>query len=215
MLLLMSNFEPWAAYPSVSVDRLSVVAAIFRRVWHEAVQLHDPEAGDTTWSLGCRVYSRICHELRQAAAKHDWLTIVPESDNLAFTFAIGAVPFKFYRGSPEDPPSRFLAMTYGELRHQQLAFDIEGVRPLDAILRIAVETFPDGEVSAVSVVEMDTAGSVTGTYCIPMDFELSNVTPMKAKPVELPAPNLEPIEHEQQKENDDHGRTSALPSVLG
>src|SRR6266702_4537286 len=129
----MSSFEPWVAYPPLSVDRLSVVAAILRQVRHDAVALHEPEAGDSPWSLGCRTYSRTCYELKAAASKYDWLTIVPESEALTFTFAIGSIPFKFYRGSPEDPPSRLLAMTYGELRHQQLALDIEGIRPLDAI----------------------------------------------------------------------------------
>lgn len=214
MFPYMSSFEPWVAYPSLAVDRLSVIAAILRQVRHEAVALHDPDAGDSAWSLGCRIYSRTCFELQAAASRYDWLTIVPESEPLSFTFAIGSVPFKFYRGSAEDPPSRLLAMTYGELRHQQLALDIEDIRPLDAILRIAVETFPDGEVSSISVVEMDTAGEVTGTYCIPADVELSNVTPMQAKPVELPAPTLEPIEHKKEEKKDD-GRISAVPSVLG
>jgi hypothetical protein len=211
----MINFEPWVAYPALTVDRLSIIAGVIRRVRHEAVTLHEPEDGDTAWSLGCRIYSRTCFALKNAASGYDWLTVVAEAEPLCFTFAIGSIPFKFYRGSPDDPPSRLLEMTFGELRHQQLAFDIEGIRLVDKILRVAVEAFPNGEVSSISVVEMDKAGVVTGTYCIPAEFELNNVTPLQAKPVDLPAPTLEPIEDSREQKKDDGHRTSTGSNILG
>lgn len=209
-----NEFEPWSKYPSLTPDRLSIVGGILRRVRHEAVQLHDSLAGDSPWSLGCRIYSRSCFELRNAAAKYDWLTIVDEAEQLCFTFAIGAIPFKFYRGSPVDPPGRVLEMTFGELHQLQLILDIEGIRSIDNILRIAVETYPNGEASDISVVEMDKAGFVTGTYQIPEEVEISNVTPLQAKPVDLPAPTLEPIVDSQEKEKE-NGEPGAIPSVLG
>jgi hypothetical protein len=210
----MTEFAPWSPYPSLTPDRLAIVGETLRRVRHDAVELHDPLSGDSPWSLGCRIYSRTCFALRSAAAKYDWLTIVNEAEQLCFTFAIGAIPFKFYRGSPVDPPGRVLEMTFGELHQQQLSLDIEGIRLIDNILRISVETHPNGEASDVSVVEMDKAGLVTGTYRIPEVIEGSNVTPLQAKPVDLPAPSLEPIEdsHEEEKE---HGEPGAIPSVLG
>lgn len=214
MVLIMNEFEPWSTYPSLAPDRLSVIGGILRRVRHDAVELHDPLAGDSPWSLGCRIYSRTCFALRMAATKHDWLTIVEEAEQLCFTFAIGAIPFKFYRGSPVDPPGRVLEMTFGELHQQQLILDIEGIRSIDNILRIAVETYPNGEASDISVVEMDKAGVVTGTYRIPELIEVSNVTPLQAKPVDLPAPTLEPIEAVQEKEKE-NGEPGAIPSVLG
>jgi hypothetical protein len=210
----MNEFEPWSTYPSLTPDRLSIVGGILRRVRNETVALHESEAGDSPWSLGCRIYSRTCFALREASAKYGWLTIVDEAEPLCFTFAIGSVPFKFYRGSPDDPPGRLLEMTYGELRQQQLVFDIEGIRLLDKILRIAVETFSNGEAATISVVEMDKAGVVTGTYSIRAVIELSNVTPLQAKPIDLPAPTLEPIENSKEKEKD-NGELGAIPSVLG
>jgi hypothetical protein len=152
--------------------------------------------------------------LRDAAAKYDWLTIVDEAEPLCFTFAIGSVPFKFYRGSPADPPGRLLEMTFGELRQQQLVFDIEGIRIIDKILRVAIETYSNGETATISVVEMDKGGVVTGTYTIPAEIEVSNVMPLQAKPVDLPAPTLEPIEDSQEKE-EENGELGAIPGILG
>jgi hypothetical protein len=214
MVLAMNEFEPWSTYPSLTPDRLSIVGGILRQVRHDAVDLHEPFAGDSPWSLGCRIYSRTCFALRDAAAKYDWLTIVDEAEPLCFTFAIGSVPFKFYRGSPADPPGRLLEMTFGELRQQQLVFDIEGIRIIDKILRVAIETYSNGETATISVVEMDKGGVVTGTYTIPAEIEVSNVMPLQAKPVDLPAPTLEPIEDSQEKE-EENGELGAIPGILG
>ena len=210
----MNGFEPWSIHPSLTPDRLSIVAGILRRVRRDAVELHEPLAGDTPWSLGCRIYSRTCFALREAATKYGWLAIVDEAEPLSFTFAIGSIPFKFYRGSPTDPPGRLLDITFGELRHQQLLLDIEGIRPVDKILRIAVETYSNGEAATVSVVEMEKSGVITGTYVIPAEMEIGNVTPLQAKPVNLPAPTLEPIVDSQEKEKE-NGESGAIPGILG
>lgn len=78
----MNEFEPWSTCLSLTPDRLSIVGAILRRVRHDAIDLHEPLAGDCPWSLGCRIYSRTCFALREAAAKYDWLTIVDEAEQL-------------------------------------------------------------------------------------------------------------------------------------
>lgn len=194
----MSEFLPWIKYSPLTQDRLSTIANIIRHVRREAVVLHDPMGGDNEWSLGCRVYARTCHCIRVAAGDHQWLRILPEAENLSFSFAIGSIPFRFYRGKPDDPPGRYLIKTYGELHQLQTALEIEGLRPLDKTLRLAVETDASREVSGVSFVEMDEAGNVTETYGIPFDIELSNITPIQVKPVDLPPPTLEPLKDEEQ-----------------
>jgi hypothetical protein len=188
----MNDFQPWSKYPDITKERLSGIAGVLRRVRTETLGLHDAGGGDSQWSLGCRIYSRTCHALQIASNQYKWLRILPETETLRFSFAIGSVSFRFYRGRPDDPPERYLMSTYGELHNLQQTLHIDGLRPLDKVLRLAVE--PDAsEGCRVTFVEVDEAGNVTETYRIPFDLGEANVTPLQAKPVDLPPPTLEPL----------------------
>lgn len=192
----LPTFEPWIKYSSLTQERLSIVANIIRDVRHEAVLQHEPARGDTNWGMGCRVYERTCFALQGYASKYpDWLIILPETKGLQFSFAIGSLPFRFYRGAPNDPPDRYRISTYGELHHQQMCLEIEGFRPLDGVLRIAVETSTGTlEVTAVSVVEVDDAGNPLAACAIPLgQRQTRNITVIQAKAVELAPPQLEPL----------------------
>ncbi|MGH9734168.1 MAG: hypothetical protein ACRD8A_06235 [Candidatus Acidiferrales bacterium] len=202
---MMDTFEPWLKYSPLEKERLTTIAKILQTVRHEAVLLHEPAAGDNEWSLGCRVYARECHAVRSAVEKHPWLTVLTEAEPLRFTFAIGTVPIRFYRGGASDAPGHYVERTFAELHQQQLAFRVDGLRLVDRVLRMAVEIDPTGEVEDVILVEMDTAGNVTETYRIPLDGEAGKVTPLRPKPVELGPPQVEPLaaeESEPGKKND-------------
>jgi hypothetical protein len=180
----------------LTAQRLAIVADIIRDVRHEAVLLHEPGKGDTNWGLGSRVYERTCFSLRSNAPKYpDWLIILPETKGLQFSFGIGTVPFRFYRGTPDDPPDRYRICTYGELHHQQTCLELDGFRPPDGVLRIAVETSPATlEVTFVSVVEVDDAGNPIGVYVVPLgQRQTRKITVIHAKPIELAPPQLEPL----------------------
>ena len=123
-----------------------------------------------------------------------------EGPKLRFTFAIGGVPVRFYRGSPDDPPDNYLTTTYGELRQRQMVFDIEGLRTLDNVLRLAVETDREGKVSTVKLVELDTTGTPTGIYLVPFDFAGRNVIPLETKPIDLPPIELPPLTRTEQQQ---------------
>jgi hypothetical protein len=91
-----------------------------------------------------------------------------------------------------------------------LALQIDGLRLVDRVLRLAVEVDATGEVEDVILVEMDTAGMVTETYRIPLDNEAGKVTPLQLKPVELGPPQVEPLaaeEGEAEKKNARHVRS--------
>lgn len=204
---MIDTFEPWSKYPPLERERLFVIAKILQTVRHDAVLLHEPGAGDNEWSLGCRVYARECHAVRTAAEKHAWITILHEDDKpLRFTFAIGTVPIRFYRGEANDAPGHYVNPTFAELHQQQLAFQIDGLRLVDRILRLAVEIDATGEVENVILVEMDTAGNVTETYRVPLDGMAGKVTLLQPKPVELGPPQVEPLaeDAEAAKKNDRH-----------
>lgn len=199
---IMNTFEPWTPYPPLTLERLSAIATRLRDVRQETVDKHEPQDGDSEWSLGCRIYSRSCFALRQAIADYDWLTILPELENLRFSFAIGNIPLRFYKGNADDPPGKYIGITFGELNQQQLLLAIDGVSLTDVVLRLAIETDEERLASNVILVEMDEAGNVTNTYEIPFDAESSNVIPFQAPPVSLPPVDL-PTAAEAEAQNNE------------
>lgn len=208
------HFEPWKKYPSLTAERLTVVANLIRDVRHEAVLAHEPGVGDTNWGLGTRVYERTCFKLETAAPEYpDWLHILPEMKGLQFSFAIGSVPFRFYRGTPDEPPDRYNIRTFGELHHLQMCLRLDGLRPLDTILRLAIETSPATlELSTISVVEVDNIGNPLAVYTIPLEKPqvVRTITVMQGKPVELAAPQIEPLEKIEEIANSEKRANESL-----
>jgi hypothetical protein len=197
---MINDLNPTEKYPSLTDERLSLIADNLREVRNTALGLYDPIGGDDAWSHGCRVYSRSKFRITQLSQRHSWLGIVEEDSKLRFTFAIDGIPIRFYRGSPDDPPSNYLVTTYGELAQRQLFPH----RELDKILRIAIETDGEGRVATVKLVELDTAGEATGVYLIPFGVAPSKLTPLQAKPVHVEPVKLEPVvdkERSAQKQN--------------
>lgn len=201
---MTSTFVPWEQYPQLNQNHLSIIATLIRDVRHGAVHLHDPDAGDNNWSLGCRCYARTCYALKAAANIYDWLTI-PQEDGLCFTFAIGSIPFKFYRGEAGEPPDNYLIQSWGELHQRQLALELGLFLP-DGFLRLAVETDSETlDVLRVILVEMDEAANIIQTYMIPFDSAEGQITPMLPQGVDLPPVPMQPLAtantEESQSEN--------------
>jgi hypothetical protein len=191
----MSNdFRPTTRYQGLTDERLSLIAEALQEVRNKALSLYDPLNGDGPWGLGTRVYERSCFRLKQLSQQHGWLTVIEEEPKPRFTFAIDGLPLRFYKGSPDDPPSNYLVTTYGELLQRQLFPDL---RPLDKILRIAIETNLEGRVSNAKLVELDEAGEATGVYEIPFGAARSNVVPLESKPIHLEPITVEPIALEE------------------
>jgi hypothetical protein len=184
------DLRPTEKYPQLTDERLSLIAQALRDVRDETLAMYDPLGGDNGWSHGCRAYVRSMFRIRQLEREYQWLGIISEEPRLRFTFAIEGIPIRFYRGSPDDPPGNYLVTTYGELQQRQL---FEGLRPLDRILRLAVETDREGRVSTVKLVELDEGGEATGVYVIPFGAARSKVSPLAAKPINIEAPSVEPL----------------------
>lgn len=197
-----NNWTPWTDYPPLTQERLSTVASVIRQARRDTLILYDPLGGDNSWSHGCRAYVRSVFALKEASKVYSWLTVLPEVERLRSTFAIAGIPFRFYRGLPDDPPTHYLGTTFAEVRQLQIAFKVgfKGLlRPIDGVFRIAVEADPQGETTDISWVEVDDAGNVTNSYLIPPVIERSNVAPAQAAPIELPPPTVEPLRTEQLK----------------
>lgn len=188
----MENFKPWVKYPSLTAERLTFVAEIMRNTRAQTVDLYDPTAGERAWDLGCRVYSRTCHALRQAANNSDWLKALEKCDSLRFSFAIGNVPVRFYHGDAGTVPTHYLIATPKEAEQQALALKFEGLVIHDEIIRIAVETGPDQLVKTVTLVTMDQDGTALAGYSIPLRVQTPTI-PGRPAPLEIAPPALEPI----------------------
>lgn len=189
-------FEPWQHYPSLTLERLTAIAALMRDTRNSTVLLHDEAAGDTPWSLGCRVYSRTLAAIRAAASSTPWLHVLHETHPLRFTFSIGSLPIKFYKGDPEDVPGKAMVRSFAELRQMSLALEMEGVKQ-EYALRLAIESDFFHNTSAITLVEVDEQGKPYRVFEIPLDA--SNVVVMQTKPIDLAPPVLTVIREESEE----------------
>jgi hypothetical protein len=130
--------------------------------------------------------------------------------SLGFSFAIGQVPFRFYRGNPDEPPYNYQFKSYGELHHLQLCLELgSGFHSIDNVLRLAVETDGGGEVSSVTLVVMDEGGNPRESWRIPFDEGDTNVVSIQTPPVDLPPVIAEPLKKEEdQKRKKENGLSS-------
>ena len=181
-----TNWLPWSDFPALTAARLEVVAAIICAVRREAVRTHEPSKGDDSWVLGCRAFRRTCSAIAEATDEHSWLTLIESKEkaearekdpdsvdpDMHFVFAIGSVPLRFYRGSPDKASRNSLKRKAPELRVQQLVLDFDvPVRP-SFFLRLAIETDEAGLVERVVLVEVeDGTGQVGRRYAIPLEAQ--------------------------------------------
>lgn len=179
----MKYFEPWRDYPDLAIERLVAVANIVREARNSAAALHDPEAGDNSWSLHCRGYIRQCNQVRRYGHSVDWLTIsTPNEEQLEFTLCIGATPLKVCRGEIENCPSRHRAFSVVE---EQLLLQFPGGTLPAAPLRMVVATDARGFVRSISLVEFD-SDEATRYFDIPLNdggFSIPQPDPVEPPPI--------------------------------
>jgi len=194
------EFEPWLKYPALTADRLARIATLIRNVRKECVDLYEPQNGDGPWSLGCRVYERTFFAIKEAAkdkAVGTWLGINKECHALQFSFNIGPVSLRFFRGDPEDPPSRYLARSDGESLHLQYCIHFDDRPAVDSMLRLAVEVDSAREAAAVFLIEIDEYKEVIGQYRIPFESATNlNIRTFQTPPINIAPVKAEPIKTE-------------------
>ena len=194
--MVIPEFEPWLKYPALTVDRLSLIATLIRTVRKDCVDLYEPQNGDGPWSLGCRVYERTFFAIKEFAkdeAVATWLSINREFRPLQFSFSIGPVPLRFYRGDPDDPPSHVLARSDGELLHMQYCIHFDDRPAVDTVLRLAVEVDSERQAVAVFLIEIDEYKEVIGQYRIPLESANFNIRTFQTPPINIAPVKAEPI----------------------
>lgn len=188
----MGKEFPWDYHADLQADRLSMVAGLIVDGRQNAVELHDEEAGDNGWTLGCRAFQFGRARILRAADgdEHPWLSTIDRG--LGLIFRIGEVPVRFYKGEVDEP-------TVGTLRFRepeqlQLSFtfsDEEDGRHL--LYRFVIEPYVDEGAFAVKFVGFDGERPVL-SWDVPVDLpsrSIGTVGRPAAEPVELPAPAVE------------------------
>lgn len=150
----MANLDPWEYHPDLTQERLCAVASMIVDGRHSALERYDEVAGDNTWTHGCRAFQFGRFRILNAvdSGEYPWLTAIDRS--LQLVFKIGKVPVRIYKGMPEEPTTRTLRQSFGELRQLGLLFPTSD-KGHDLAYRFAVETDLDGSVIAVSFVGFD------------------------------------------------------------
>ncbi|HVS12138.1 MAG TPA: hypothetical protein VMS76_19915 [Planctomycetota bacterium] len=187
------DLPPWAIEPSLQLHRLKVVASVFETVWSEVYDLHEPSKGDSNWSLGCRAYSRTCSRLSHAAREEhvDWLRILRDT-GLEFLFAVGSVPFKFLRASPQRTVLRHreCGNPESDAREQLLLGSFALPEFANLLPRFLVETDGLSGVKNVVLGWVDANGNTHHPFDIPLSGSQKLVTPTPKPPTGPPAPVL-------------------------
>jgi hypothetical protein len=185
----MTDLMPWQIHEDLTRERLVLLATLITVGRNNALERYHPEIGDNAWTLGCCGYAYGKHEIIKASGtgQHDWLQLVDEGQQ--FTFRVGQVPVRFYRGLAEDPHERTLRQAFPEMR--QLALALEDGRDLRGmIFRLAVETGLEGEITRIIFLALRGA-SVECFWPIPVGAKPAVLYPVQEsrdEGVALPAP---------------------------
>jgi len=195
--------KPWEYHADLSADRLQLIAKVLRDSRRDTILLHDPGAGDTSWSLGCRIYARSADKLLRAGADlWPWLKVI--SPPLEFIFSVGEVPLRFFHGDSDHPKGQHLRVANAEAHQLDFAF---GNGAVDLIWRLCVETNAAGETDQIVLIGSSTGGEIACKYVIPpLEGTVMLFKPLRPQigsGVELPAPPVTPRKGKQLKDEDE------------
>jgi hypothetical protein len=114
--------DPTAFHPDLTQDRLRIMAQVIVEARRGALELHDPEAGETNISLGTRTRERACQAFRLLASECDWLDHHTQGNYFLLLLGDSRLPIKFHRTDPDDPAPRTMRILEAESMAAQTAF---------------------------------------------------------------------------------------------
>ena len=195
---------PWENHPDLTKKRLLIIARVLRNVRNETIdETRKPK--EVPWATGCMVYERSKVQLEKLCIEHDWFNIF---DPTTHTFQIGIVPIKFYRGEPDSPSIRTLAINHDELKQLSIAFPEEKDNK-EVLWRFAVDTDTNGKTLSVHFAALSLSGNPLCVWS-PKSKELRNVEPSsfpQEESVILDKPIIGP------KTNDKSGEEISIPKI--
>jgi hypothetical protein len=145
----------------------------------------------------------VCHGIREAArdAYRKWLYVPVRESDLDFLFLIGGrsgVPAKIYREDAADQPQRTAKVSEYESKAMQTAFAF-AAPPYP--VRFAISTNPDGAVAGVDLHVVQSDGTVTYEWPIPISGpDVLGFDDLREPGVQLPEPLVDLPKREQKEE---------------
>jgi hypothetical protein len=199
----MDNPKPWDVEPSLEENRLRAMAGILMAISNECTELHDEGAGDNYWTLGCRIYGRVCTRLLRLSATREWtwLRVERQRTDLEITLLIGRCLIRDYRGDAFNPAQ----MQLFRAEEMQRAFGNFIDVPEDSFnWFIALEKDEKGRAVQVVVFQANSDGLTRYhwvTASAQDDRNGSTVTQIGKPPVEVDRPNITPKDTDSKKTN--------------
>lgn len=119
---------PWEVDPSLTPERLKILATMIAEERQGALDDHLPEKGEDSWVLGTTAYQRcrwrIVKEVQ--GRTYDWLSIMDWSRR--FIFRVGSTPIRFLRGDPTRSQSKTVLSALEEFRDRELQLPLSDER---------------------------------------------------------------------------------------
>jgi hypothetical protein len=102
---MKDNPKPWDLEPSLEENRLRALAGLIMTISNECTDLHDEAAGDSLWTLGCRIYGRVCNRLLRLSATREWswLRVERQRTDLEISLMVGRCLIRYFRGDADNP----------------------------------------------------------------------------------------------------------------
>ena len=175
------SMKPWEVNPELTQERLCFVANEMKKILEKVLGLHDPDEGDSTWGLGCRIYDRTINILERKATGIRWLNIF--RDRQYFVIIIDGVCLRFYKGKFNAPTTRTLHLKYPEISQNREQFSFEFEPQKKWIWRISVEPDDDGRVFRIMIAQYDPSkksNNYRNEWEIPLDNSVSVIASVKA-----------------------------------
>jgi pimeloyl-ACP methyl ester carboxylesterase len=193
---------PWELHPALEEARLRAIARVVQNVCHDSAADHQPEKGETAWSLGCVRYDRLRFSV-QAAAQGEhvaWLEMVP-TRGLYMLLKIGGVPVRIYHGEEDETaPARYALPTVAELHAMQLALDGTQAPEEERAFRFIYDINGAGKLTEIWFAQVDEAGQVYDAWPIPLE-PLAEELPFKKAPIVPPEIVIELRDESKQQQN--------------
>jgi hypothetical protein len=209
---MTDEWIPWERYPGLTLDKLLVTADIVRQARTGAAEDHHPEKFETNWSLGVSGYERTCGQLTWSQQEYPWLCVTSGAGGgpVHFVMTVAGHAMRFYRGEPDEIPTRYKTLSFPELIELQKAHVLNSSLAENRGLRLAVDLDrSSGMPTDIYLVEMDEpTGNPINVFLIPARAHSTTViefTPQGPPAVELPPVSAEAIEGEAEEKKDKTG----------
>jgi len=168
---------PWEVDAALLPERLRMIAIAVRDARGAAIDARDPR--DDNWCTGTRAFTwtKVSISALQRGAASGWLRT--QTSGLSFTFYVGGVRMKFYRGPADQPTANSLRSSVREMLAQG-QFEFFGDE-IDAeeegwFWLMAIDTDIDGRALEVVVLQANAQRQTRFDWSIPIDGLASSIS---------------------------------------